>query len=1281
MMARKRKQKDCGCGNGSKKCISKQSLVRFVDDELKKLDCGCGCKGVKGFCKKYGIVLRGGAILADCPEGWRNDGLTCVEPCKADEYDDGLTCRGKCVGDEINDGLTCRNPIKSSMNECPPGSRDVAGTCWGPVRRDCIDDCFNHPAPGCRTYDCGRLRWAGVDWGTHWCTDCNLRCGQTCWDVQGITKQLHERELRVWGGEVRGQPIRGKQIRGRVNFGELGKAIEGGLKEAFSGDGPLAKLFDPEKNGVGAAMRKFGNDMGKVFEEVGNQLKAGFEKMGEDAKRAFEQLGKDLEKGIGAVLGEKFINMLKDPYFWVEVVGILGQIAAAAVSAAVVVGTLGAGSAIAVGLMAASQMIGPAAKMIADAATGKPISALDIANLALAGASAAVPGLSGVTKTIVSGSLQAAKFAVAATEVAETFGYVNTCVGNCPPPPPPFEPVTPDPPNPPPPIPPVDPLPTGQKTDAEITEIGKKLNPNMFRGKIDGPNNTRIPNPDYISQGNWIAFYRSKMYGTEYSGPSGMWPISEEDAAINNITNTNATPDPIVIPPANEIIDEPSTTDFNFDEPPTGDFNFDEPPTGDFNFDEPSTSEFDFEKVPTGEFDFEKVPTGEFDFEEPPSADFNFEEPPSADFNFEEPNIDEPSTSNFMTANKSATQAAEKAKASQQFTNEPNFEKPPPESDFNFDEPNVDEPSTSGFMSLSRAAMKAAERAKDSQQSTDESSTNRFMSKCRAAMQIAGDDLEGGNAPEDLEVINLLQQGDSYINPGSTSSQLKANAIIPKTHLNNEFNVDCYIRKNPELALATEEDIRKDPTLMAKGLEVAKREVLTTHWIEKGAKEGLDAECSGTKSTTEERLSFMQQNAYLESIKGLKKIVCDSTNRFWIESESKCDGLRNKDGSSNTYAEACKENNGYWDSEGKVSFCNPFFNSEKQLKTKKERCNFIGSFWDENQPGNECNPARKINGKAKRYADFCIGMNNYWIPNKNAFEGGDCDVERDNDGKPKSEEQMCNDNANYYGRRFWIENASYGEGGAKIDVTEQMREMVRMANKNETEDENELIIPSFPVDWFVRTKLNGVDPSPGSRKILEVRCQGNKYASALNGEYFPLVKLQYGTEKDCNQDYFPNGLVKSRDFIKNVVDVNLGEDQMKQFGVAGDVGRLPYNYSTMKRYLTNRGEIRAQLLNDAWQNHREDDIEPPRQGTGKSKKSITLYYADWCPHCHNMMPEWNKLGKNHKGIKVEKFEENETDFQVDGFPTIIFRDGKKVEKYEGDRSKKAIVSYLKNKLS
>ena len=512
---------------------------------------------------------------------------------------------------------------------------------------------------------------------------------------------------------------------------------------------------------------------------------------------------------------------------------------------------------------------------------------------------------------------------------------------------------------------------------------------------------------------------------------------------------------------------------------------------------------------------------------------------------------------------------------------------------------------------------------------------------------------------------------------------------------------------------------------MAKGFDVAKKEVLTTHWIEKGSKEGLDAECSGT-STVQERLSLMQQNAYLESLKDLGKRVCDSKNRFWDEEKQVCDGLRNKDGSSNTYAETCKENNGYWDSEGKVSFCNPYFNSEKQLKSKKERCNFIGSFWDESKPGNECNPFKNVNGRNKKYGDLCVAMNNYYIPPKKNEVQGTCDIERTRDGKPKTEEQMCNDEASFYGNRFWIEEAWYGEGGNKINVLNQIREMVRFGYNQDTEDdyvrecyaawnpdvenslatfgkpeeykkvwdhwinhgqkegrysscgENALIIPSFPVDWFVRTKLNGADPAPGKTKMLEVRCQGNKYAFAFDGDYFPGIKLQYGTEKFCNQDYFPNGLVKSRDFIKDVVDVNLGKDQMAMFGwERGTIGRLPYNYNTMHTYLKNVNNNNEFYAN-AWKKDDESDIQPPR-GTGKSK-SLTLYYADWCPHCHDMMPEWNKLGKQHKGIKVEKFEEKETDFKVNGFPTIIFRDGSKVEKYEGKRNKNAIVSYLKNKL-
>ena len=77
--------------------------------------------------------------------------------------------------------------------------------------------------------------------------------------------------------------------------------------------------------------------------------------------------------------------------------------------------------------------------------------------------------------------------------------------------------------------------------------------------------------------------------------------------------------------------------------------------------------------------------------------------------------------------------------------------------------------------------------------------------------------------------------------------------------------------------------------------------------------------------------------------------------------------------------------------------------------------------------------------------------------------------------------------------------------------------------------------------------------------------------------------------------------------------------------------------------------------------------------------SLTLYWAKWCPHCHKILPIWKKL--NFKGVKINALEEQETDFQVDSYPTIIFRNGSFMEKYTGKRTKAAILKFLKNKLS
>jgi thiol-disulfide isomerase/thioredoxin len=93
------------------------------------------------------------------------------------------------------------------------------------------------------------------------------------------------------------------------------------------------------------------------------------------------------------------------------------------------------------------------------------------------------------------------------------------------------------------------------------------------------------------------------------------------------------------------------------------------------------------------------------------------------------------------------------------------------------------------------------------------------------------------------------------------------------------------------------------------------------------------------------------------------------------------------------------------------------------------------------------------------------------------------------------------------------------------------------------------------------------------------------------------------------------------------------------------------------------------------------DWEKVPSGSGRSGKSLTLYHADWCHFCTKLMPTWKKLGSEYKGIKIVTNEEKQNkSFPVDGYPTIVYRDGSTMEKYEGKRTKAAIVNFLKSKL-
>ena len=96
-----------------------------------------------------------------------------------------------------------------------------------------------------------------------------------------------------------------------------------------------------------------------------------------------------------------------------------------------------------------------------------------------------------------------------------------------------------------------------------------------------------------------------------------------------------------------------------------------------------------------------------------------------------------------------------------------------------------------------------------------------------------------------------------------------------------------------------------------------------------------------------------------------------------------------------------------------------------------------------------------------------------------------------------------------------------------------------------------------------------------------------------------------------------------------------------------------------------------------------DDV----QGTAE----LTMYYAPWCPHCKNMMPEWNKVEKAHHGksfmgklmsiVKVNSDTEPEkvkaAEPPVQGFPDIRLN-GKPLK--VSDRSYDGIMESVKQSL-